>query len=169
MRDMDDSFEFQIFVDRLSQGDGVALFMVVSVFSILAACFSLFMQWRVYRWPYVWGQLLDADTAKFGYTDPIPHEQEYHNKVSYSYVVNGQTYKGHRLSAMVVVASHNLQTILSTQLAGINTEDGKVKVFYNPRNPQKSYLIKGSVIQLAFTVVFAAIMAAVLYTLIPRY
>ena len=60
----------------------------------------------------------------------------------YSYQVDGKTYQGKRISPWIIVASHNVQFVLKHQLAKVETFAGnKVKIFYKPSNPAKSWLI----------------------------
>ena len=61
----------------------------------------------------------------------------------YEYEVDGTSYENSRISPWVIVASHNLRSILHRQLNRISVgPDGKIAVFYNPQHPEKSVLIK---------------------------
>ena len=78
------------------------------------------------------------------------------------------SFRGKRLSAMVVVDSHNAKQLLNKQLKGIVIKDEKVKVFYNPKKPNKSFLINGSYTQVIFTVAMMIFMGLITIRCIER-
>jgi hypothetical protein len=155
--------------NRIASGDPVALFVVVTFFCILATIFSLIYQWRVYRWPYVWGILEQARTQDLGGREIVEAERAFRNRVSYTYNVNGKTYKGHRLSAMTIVTNRNAKALLENQLKGVTEKDGQVKVLYCPSKPSKSYLIKGSIYQVGLTLGMAAVMLLSFLSALKQY
>ena len=58
------------------------------------------------------------------------------------YLVSNKEYEGSRISPWIFVASYNARFLLEKQQAQVQINaDGAVKVYYNPRNPKKSYLI----------------------------
>ena len=74
----------------------------------------------------------------------------------YEYTVDGNLYKGNRVSPWVMVATHNAKVVLEKQLRKVErSRDGSVSVFYNPANPKKSLLIKPGVFGLKVTALIA--------------
>ena len=66
--------------------------------------------------------------------------------VKYTYEVNGVVYKGKRLSPWSVTG--HVKNIISKQMAKIEyVPKDQVKVFYNPKNPSKSYLVRESFLE----------------------
>ncbi len=147
----------------------MALFVVVTFFCLFAGIYSLIYQLRVSRWPSVWGTLSHARTQELGGSEILEAKRDYRNRVSYSYNVNGKTYQGHRLSGMTVVTDHNAKALLENQLKGVKKKDGKVKVYYNPAKPSKSYLINGSVYQVVFTLAMLAVMLFAFISALNQY
>ena len=147
----------------------MALFVVVTFFCLFAGIYSLIYQLRVSRWPSVWGTLSHARTQELGGSEILEAKRDYRNRVSYSYNVNGKTYQGHRLSGMTVVTDHNAKALLENQLKGVKKKDGKVKVYYNPAKPSKSYLINGSVYQVVFTLGMLTVMLLAFISALNQY
>jgi len=143
--------------DRALAGDPFAIGACVAAFCAAACVYSLFFQYRVWHWPHVWGVLGVAGKKQTLSSGTSMADRQYVARVSYTYDVDGQAYEGHRLSAMQVEASHNARAVLDAQLKGIERQDGRVKVYYKPGNPAKSYLIRGSLTQVVLT---AGMMAA---------
>jgi len=136
-----------------------AWFLLLSGFCVLAGLYSLIFQYRVRHWPYVWGVLQGAAVQETGATEWTNSDQAYRAKVRYVYEVNGSRFEGHRLSAMTVVASHNAQALLQQQLERVERRgEEKAKVYFDPKNPTKSYLINGSMTQLLVTLALIAFM-----------
>ena len=93
-------------------------------------------------WPYTFGELENIGVSRFGAKEFVRSEQDYISKAMYQYKVSGVTYDGTRVSPWIIVSSLNSRGLLEKQMASVQrTTDGKVKVFYNPNKPQKSYLI----------------------------
>ena len=123
-------------------GNTQGIYFFIVVYTTLVLSISLVCQYRINRWPIVKGDLLNKDVNKLGATEWATTNQEYVAKALYHYTVEGQEYFGKRVSAWVMVASHNAKFILEKQLSSIDVDDnGKVSVYYNPKKPQKSYLI----------------------------
>ena len=123
-------------------GNTQGIYFFIVVYTTLVLSISLFFQYRINRWPIVKGDLLNKDVDKFGATEWATTNQEYVAEALYLYTVEGKKYFGKRVSAWVMVASHNAKFILEKQLSSIDVDDnGKVSVYYNPKKPQKSYLI----------------------------
>jgi hypothetical protein len=137
-------------ISQIQAGEPYALALLVSGFSVLATVYSLRLQYRVWKWPYVWGTLERGGLQKVN-SASVVSEQDYRADVSYTYEVGGKSYTGSRLSSMPITASHNATAVLERQLQGIEREGDKVKVYHDPKKPQKSFLIKGSPTQLIVT------------------
>jgi hypothetical protein len=63
-------------------------------------------------------------------------------------------------NVLIIVASHNVQFILKHQLSKLETyPDNKVKVFYKPSNPAKSWLILPSKFGIVMTTLISVLPA----------
>ena len=69
-------------------------------FTLGFAClYSIVYQFRVRGWPVTTGQLLKAETEKWGIHNKYrPHETDYMIVVAYEYSVGGKSYIGKRFS-----------------------------------------------------------------------
>ena len=114
----------------------------VGVYTFVVCTYSVLFQIRTRNWPSAEGELLQAGVKKFGARDFVLANQDYVSSALYHYRVSGVVYDGTRISPWIFVASHNMRYILEKQMSSIQRQaNGKVKVFYNPKKPQKSYLI----------------------------
>ena len=129
---------WQLAIDGQTQG----VWFWASVYVFIVCGYSLIFQIRTRYWPFTSGELAEMRVSKFGATDWVKSDQDYTVKALYKYNVSGVTYNGKRLSPWVIVASTNARLVLEKQMSSIQQlPGGKVKVFYNPNNPKKSYLI----------------------------
>ena len=95
---------------------------------------------KLKKWPYVVGELTEISIG------PTVEFRTFAGRVKYTYEVNGVAYKGKRLSPWTV--SGHVKNIISKQMAKIEyVSNDQVKVFYNPKNPSKSYLIRESFLE----------------------
>ena len=100
-------------------------------------------QIRMSLWPSVSGRLETLGLRKFGGGEWALSNQEYTGDALYTYRVEGKEYAGKRISPWVVVASHNLRSILHLQQKGVEVRPGnEVTVYFNPGRPQKSFLVR---------------------------
>jgi hypothetical protein len=131
----------------------------------LAVCgHSLIFQLRTRSWPFTTGELVVAEVETFGATAPVKSNQDYLSKALYQFTVSGVNYEGTRISPWVFVASHNARAILKKQMSAIyRYPDGKVKVFYNPGKPQKSFLIVAGRVGIFITLLVAVLPFAAFY------
>ncbi len=128
---------------KVLDGDTQSIFLLVSAYAFAVCLYSFVYQRRVSSWPSVRGRLLRSEVAKSGGTEWARSDQEYVADALYEYEVDGEAHRGRRISAWVVVASHNLRSVLEAQLKEITQyDDGSVAVFYNPKKPAKSLLVK---------------------------
>lgn len=107
-----------------------------AVYFVLVLGYSYIRYMQIQKWPYVVGQL------KYAYVDHISKNSggtAYEN-VSYEYEVDGQKFIGKRLSPFLIRGQ--VGPLIKKQLSKIHyVSKDQVKVFYNPRNPSKSYLV----------------------------
>ncbi|TVT48433.1 MAG: DUF3592 domain-containing protein [Denitromonas halophila] len=137
---------------------GILFFASTYVFVMLV--YSGVYQLRIAKWFETDGVLLAAAVEKVGGADLVMSNQDYASKALYEYVVGGVSYQGTRISPWIVLASHNARFVLERQMRKIQkTADGHVRVFYNPSNPGKSFLVKpgGFGIVVTFTLAVAPV------------
>jgi Protein of unknown function (DUF3592) len=142
-----------LLISQIQEGNKLAIALSVSGVCALASLWSLFFQYRVWNWPYTYGELLGSEVKAVGGKEWAKTDQDYHAVVDYRYQVNGIEYAGNRLSAMAMVASHNAKALLARQLKGVEFQEDQVKVYFNPENPKKSFLIRGSLTQVVVTLI----------------
>lgn len=134
-------------------GEKQGVLFFVAMYLFLVVGYSLIAQWRIRRWPQVEGVLIEAK-LKVMIPDVIRSEQNYRVSSLYSYRIDEKEYEGSRVSTWTVVASHNMRFLLKRQLDRIErTGEAGVAVYYNPKKPEKSCLIKPGVTGLIITCV----------------
>lgn len=135
-------------------GERAGVLFGISLYALLMLSVSSWMQMRARRWPSVAGELLELGTRR-SITDD--NYNSHTIKALYRYVVDGVSYEGSKVSAWVVVAAPK-GVILQAQLKGVtHLEKGQVRVFYNPKNPKKSLLIRPSLIGLCVSLALALV------------
>lgn len=120
---------------------GIHFWATVYVLIVLAG--SLWHALRVRAWPQVEGQLLQLGIRPLGRPDLGTSNQDYVPSAVYRYQVNGQSYEGRDISIWKMSASGMLKgaaAILPRQVRP--TAAGTVIVFYNPKCPRKSLLLR---------------------------
>lgn len=133
------------------QGDLQGIYFYGSLYLLLVGSYSGIYRIKIRRWPSTKGHLIDSN-VKGGVIDSGSSDQSFTVDVLYEYTVSGTKYRGNRLSDLIIMVSYNLRFLLKKRLAGImKNDDGSVVVFYNPKNPKKSFLIKPSFLFLIFT------------------
>ena len=139
-----------------SEGERQGVFFFASVYTFLVLGYSFYRQRLTLQWPATRGVLHSARLARFGGPEWQLSDQDYRTDALYEYTVAGETYQGKRVSPWVIVASHNARFILQRQLNKIDRhEDGQVTVFYDPKRPAKSFLIKPGKVGMIFTAALA--------------
>lgn len=129
------------FIDQLKNGNPETWLLVFAMYCLVTGCYALFYCLRISRWPSVIGELTRKEIAVWS-SNAVVSEQDYFVQLSYLFNVDGEEYRGHRLSPFIIIASHNLRFLLRLQMKHVEISDGgKVRVFYNPSRPEKSYLI----------------------------
>jgi hypothetical protein len=138
--------------EQLWQGEVQAIVFWGAVYCFVVGLFSLVYQLRIRRWPVASGVLAKAGVQRWGGPEWVQSDQQYSLDAAYVYRVDGRVYEGHRVSSWVMVASHNARFLLESQLKGVQRHaDGTVSVFYNPKRPHKSYLIRPGMVGLLVT------------------
>lgn len=133
-------------------GDGQSILLLAAIYILLVCGYSVIWQMRVNAWPSVSGQLERLGLRKYGAGEWALSNQEYAADALYTYQVDGKAYSGKRISPWLFVASHNLRSVLRLQLKGVNVGSGnEVKVYYNPRKPEKSFLVRTGLISQIIT------------------
>lgn len=136
----------------------------VGLYTLIVCSYSVIFQLRTRCWPSVEGQLAELGVEKFGATDLIKSDQDYISNALYTFNVSGVDYDGTRISPWIFVASHNAKFVLEKQMSSIQRlPNGKVKVFYNPKKPQKSYLIIAGKVGLCITLLIAVLPLILFY------
>ena len=117
----------------------IAIIAFVLYALVVTLYIYLFTQ-KLKKWPYVLGELAEISIV------PTYEIRTVAGRVRYTYEVNGVVYKGKRLSPWSVTG--HVKNIISKQMAKIEyVSNDQVKVFYNPKNPSKSYLIRESFLE----------------------
>lgn len=149
--------EFAAFWSRVTEGDRQTILFLISLYCFLVLGYSAIHQWRMRRWPSTTGHLVNMEKKVFS-AHATRSDTTYRLNALYEYYVNGKQYQGKRVSAWVVVASHNAKGILDWQSRGVErVGDDQVRVFYNPAKPSKSVLIKPGQAGLAMTALGAVL------------
>ena len=146
---------FQQMVDLASDGELQGIWFWASCYMLVVCLYSAYFQIRTRFWATTVGNIHNLGLKKFGISNDLS-EQQYRGKALYSYSVNGQTYEGTRISPWVFVTNYNAKGLLLKQQAGIDmpTKD-TVTVYYNPKKPQKSFLLKASKFGILVTLISA--------------
>ncbi|MBI1395429.1 MAG: DUF3592 domain-containing protein [Betaproteobacteria bacterium] len=142
-------------------GDRRSIFLLACLYLVLVCAYSAFHQNRISRWPGVRGRLISAGVRRFGGTAWAKTDQQYVPEALYEYQVDGRRYLGKRVSPWMMVASRNMRFLLNAQLRGVESDDeGHVTVYYDPRNPAKSFLIRTGWVSQLVTIAIAALPTA---------
>lgn len=154
---------FQEMWQRVLQGDTQTIWFWAALYTFIACSYSLIFQLRTRKWHVTQGDLIKKGLTTFGATERVTSRQKYVSEALYRYNVSGVAYEGTKISPWVFVASHNARYVLKKQMSSIQRHsNGKVKVYYSPGNPKKSYLIvagKGGI----FITFLISILPAILY------
>ncbi len=135
-------------------GDKQSLLLIAAVYTLLVCGYSVLYQVRVSRWPSVSGKLRYLGVELFGARERALANRQYHSDALYQYSVGGRLYENSKISPWVMVASHSVRFLLHRQLRKVSVgSEGEVVVYYNPRRPEKSILIKPGPVGQLITVV----------------
>jgi len=144
---------WQLAINGQTQG----VFFWFALYMFIVCFYSLVFQIRTRYWPFVQGELVEFGLEKFG-TAMAKSDQNYASKALYNYEVSGVNYEGARVSPWLMLVSYNLRFIIEKQMSYIQrSSDGKVKVFYNPNNPKKSFLIIAGKMGIGITLIISVL------------
>ena len=147
----------QKMIDLASEGELQGIWFWASLYMLVVCSFSTYFQIRTRFWASTQGKLHKLGIETFGNTNELS-EQQYQGKALYSYTVDGETYQGKRISPWVIVTNYNARALLAKQTSGVHvTSQNEVTVFYNPKKPQKSFLLKANKLGIVVTFVTAIV------------
>lgn len=147
------------------QGEVQGIWFWLAIYTLLVGIYSLIGQIKTRYWPFVYGEIIDLGVKTLVGSDWDKSNRKYASKTLYTYNVAGVSHEGTRISPWIFVASHNGRFVLEKQLASIQRlPDGKVKVFYNPNNPKKSFLIVANKIGIFITFFIVLLPSLLFYT-----
>ena len=151
---MFDLFEYpKRMFDLLLLGDVQGILFLATAFVTLACLVSLAIQMKAARWQSVVGNLIKLELDGTGVRDHIG-QGNYYIDAEYEYRVDGVNHKGRGVSLALIWTGKSMQFVLRRQMAAVQRQpDGKVLVFYDPKKPEKSYLIKPSMLSKILTLV----------------
>ena len=155
---------FQDMWQLASQGQAQGIWFWAALYVFIVCVYSLIFQIRTRYWPFTPGELAELEVEKHGATESVKSNQDYTSTALYKYNVSGVAYDGTKISPWVFVVSHNARFVLKKQMSSIQRlPDGKVKVFYNPNNPKKSYLITAGKVGICITLLICALPLILFY------
>lgn len=120
---------------------GIHFWATVYVVVVLAG--SLWHVFWVRTWPSTEGQLLHLGLRPLGTPDVGTRDQDYVPSALYRYRVNGIEHLGREISVWKVSASgllRNTPVLLTRRVK--SDASGRVRVFYHPRRPHRSLLLR---------------------------
>jgi len=125
--------------DLLMMGDSQGILFWAMIHISIACIASLYFQLRVAKWP--------------GMRDRFGRGNCYLT-ADYEYSIDGIMYKGSRISMTTLWTNKNMIFLLRKRMAAVQQlPEGKVVVFYNPKKPEKSYLLKTSMLTKALMLI----------------
>jgi len=146
------------------QGELKGVWFFCGLYFFILGLYSVFYQIKTRFWPVVQGVVIKVEAESFGGKDLVRSEQMYTSNAKYKYNVSGVEYEGSRVSPWVFVISFNLKILITMQLSRIEYfPDGRLKVFYNPKNPNKSFLIIASKAGIFITFLIATLPIILFY------
>ena len=147
------------------QGEAQAIWFWAAFYTFILCTYSLIFQCRTRKWHITHGELIESGVKKFGGTGRGTSYQEYVSGALYHYNISGIAYEGTRISPWIFVASRNARFVLEKQMSSIQRyPNGKVKVFYNPKKPKKSFLIIAGKVGI-FIIFLVSVLPIILYFL----
>lgn len=133
-----------------AQGDMRSVFLLVALYVLGAALYSLYLQWQADGWVKTRGRLVRGGSGKFGVRAITLGSKDHPPNALFEYEVDGQRHFGTRASPWGSVASHTLRLIFDRQFRNVGLDaSGAVDVYYNPRNPAQSVLMRTGMVSRA--------------------
>lgn len=115
--------------------------LILASYAVLTIMYSVWFVVSTRQWPYTEGKLIRADAkgVRVGRGSTVD--------VEYTYELAGVEYTGRRLSPLIFARGMS-KSFVNKQIKQIQyCENGSIKVFYNPKKPQKSYLVIKSLLK----------------------
>lgn len=145
------------------KGQAQGVFFWFAFYMFIICFYSLILQIRTRYWSFVQGELVEFGFDRFG-ASIRKSDQNYWANALYNYSVSDVDYRGTRISPWHIIVSHNLRFILEKQMSYVQRSSvGTVKVFYNPNNPKKSYLIIAGKIGIGITLLMIVLPLTLFY------
>lgn len=139
-------------IDLSLVGDIQGIFFWIVFYITLACLVSLFFQLQVRSWPSTTGKLIKLEVGGSG-TELAVHQRDHFLEAEYHYSIDGEHYSGSRISMTTIWTLGGFKYLLLKQLAAVEKlPNGNVKLYYNPKAPKKSYLIKPSTMSYILTI-----------------
>ncbi len=146
------------------QGKAQGIWFFASLYTVVLCVYSIIFQVKTRFWPFVEGVLIEIGVDKFGKTEWVKSNQDYVSNALYKYNVSGVNYEGTRVSPWVVVVNHNAKFVLKKQMSSVQQlPDGKIKVFFNPKKPRKSFLIIAGKVGICITALISILPLVLFY------
>jgi len=139
--------------DLLMMGDSQGILFWAMIYVSIACIVSLYFQLRVAKWPSVDGNLIKLEIEGSGMRDRFGRGNCYLT-AEYDYSIDSVMYKGRRISMTTLWTNKNMIFLLRKRMAAVQRlPEGKVVVFYNPKKPEKSYLLKTAMLTKALMLI----------------
>ncbi len=152
-------------ISRAIAGDAESILLVFAIYTLLMCAYSIWYQLRLQAWPETRGKLINRGLAHVAGFEWDPGDKLYATDALYEYQVDGQTYQGQKISPWVMVASHNVRSVLWKQLSRLEVgPENTVSIYYNPQKPAQAILIKPGNIGIAITVCIALLPLVLYFT-----
>jgi hypothetical protein len=146
------------------QGETQGIWFWAALYILIVCVYSLIFQIRTRYWHSTQGELVEFELEKFGGIDRATSDQDYVSKSLYKYTVSDVAYDGFRISPWLFIVSHNTKFILVKQMSSIQRlPNGKIKIFCNPNNPKKSFLIVAGKIGISITLALCVLPLILFY------
>lgn len=146
-------------IDAVQHGDVRGYIAAILFLSGVGGIYSLYIQIQTRRWPSVRGELVRSGLRHGGAGTRVERQAVF--DLEYTYQVDDVTYRGHRYSPWQVTASGVAKVLMERAMDGVRSAAGHhLPVYYNPRDPAKSYLQLPGVVGMVFTVSYSALMLA---------
>lgn len=137
--------------ELMLKGQVQGIFFWVVFYTTVACIVSFVIQIKIMRWPSVIGTLIKLEIGGSGSEQAVQQRDNF-LEAEYRYDIAEESYTGKRVSPTVIWTLGGLKCLLKRQIDAVEKlPDGKVRLFYNPKAPQKSYLIRPSKIALGMT------------------
>lgn len=129
------------YFNNLLAGDRDSLFLLVVIYFLLAGLYGTLYSLRMRLWPSVVGEL-EKEQLEYWYAGGEPQDRLMNVGVLYRYEVDGVTYEGHRVSPFYLRTNRGASYLLRHQQRGFQkTGDCHVRVYYDPKRPERAFLV----------------------------